>query len=119
MNNLHIQFNPPTFPDNTIPKGFLPRDMGAQACWWYYILCEKQKMLAGDGPEDQIIVEDIHDPLPWRDKHYVQTARTIAMVYGVGVEEMFNYWPAVKDEAFRLGLPEPHPEYINPRRFMI
>lgn len=116
-----INFNQMTFPDNTIPKGHLPRDPAAQACWYYYILCEKQRTFVGKGPESQIIVEDIHHPqdTPWHDKHYLQTGRSIALTFRVKLEDMFNYWPAVRHEAIRLGLPEPHPEYMNPPRFIV
>lgn len=121
LNNIKMQFEYPIFPDSTVPEGFLPRDKAAQACWYLYILCQKQCELVGTGPESQIIVEDIHDKsaTPWHDHHYLATARTVELIYQTPLETIYRYWPAVIQEAERMGLPAPRAEYMSPRRFMI
>lgn len=121
MTELKITKRYPTFPDSTTPKGALPTAKAAQACWFYYILAQKQKERVGRGPEDQILtVETGKDSeVLWLDKHYLQQARSIALLYDVGVEDMFQYWPEVTREAKRLDLPAPHIEYMNPKRFLI
>lgn len=115
---LVVNFKYPTFPDNTLPKGRLPREKEAQACWYYYILCEKQRSMVGKGPESQVIVVDTgyDHQTPWHDKHYWETAKSIGLMYQVDINDMFHYWPAVRIEALRLGLPEPEQEYMNPAR---
>lgn len=121
MTDVRITFKYPTFPENTIPKGHLLRERACQAAWWYYILAEKQRTLVGRGPESQVIVEDIHDPqaTPWHDTHYVQTGRSIALMYEISFEQMLMYWDIVTRECRRMGLPIPHPDYTNPKRFMM
>jgi len=111
----------PIFPDSTHPNGELPNHKGAQACWYYYILCQKQKEAVGNGPEDQILTVEAgkESEVLWLDKRYLQVGRTLAMLYQLGLEDIFRYWPAVQAEARRLNLPEPHIEYMNPKRFMI
>jgi hypothetical protein len=119
--SLKIEWHYPIFPDNTTPNGMLPRDKGAQACWYYYILCQKQKELVGRGPEDQVIVVDTgyDHQTPWHDHHYLDTGRSLEQLYQMSLETIFNYWPAVQAEAARLELPAPDPRYMSPRRFMI
>lgn len=117
-----MKFTPPHYPDSTYPVGFLPEDMRAQACWFYYILAQKQKENVGSGPESQTLVVEAgrdHDVL-WHDKWYTQQARSVALIYGLdSPEEMFKFWDYVKMEANRLSLPAPSIEYMNPRRFLI
>lgn len=113
--HLQIKFNPFTFPDNTTPNGCLSRDPRAQACWYFYTLAQKQKENVGESTEDQF---GLLDDMMWMDRHYVQTARTVAMMYGLeSPDEFAKAWDDVRDEARRLGLPEPHPSYtkLTPR----
>lgn len=115
-----IEFQYPVFPDSTIPVGHLPRDKAAQACWYYYILAEKARTNVGKGPESQIIVVetgrdgDVH----WMDKHYSQQLLSLAQIYQVNPQDILNYWPSVIREATRMGLPAPHSEYMNPKRWL-
>jgi len=115
-----LKFTPthPIFPDNTIPSGFLPMVKPAQACWYYYILCEKQRVMVGKGPESQIIIVDTgyEHQTPWYDKHYWGTAKAVAMIYQIEIEEMFSYWSFVIREARRMELPSPALEYMTPKR---
>lgn len=122
MPNLgKIDFKYPIFPDSTEPNGFLPKAKAAQACWWYYILCQKQREIVGNGPESQIITVETgkeSDAL-WHDTHYLPTGRSLELIYQESLEDIFRYWPAVIKEAERMGLPAPHHSYMNPKRFML
>jgi hypothetical protein len=111
----------PIFPNHTIPEGFLTIEKECQACWYYYILCQKQKELVGRGPEDQTIVVDVgHEgDVHWMDKHYAQTLRSIAFVYDVAPEAILRHFDKVIREAQRQELPVPAIEYMNPKRFII
>lgn len=118
MTDLHIKFNPPSYPDNTEPLGYLSKDSRAQACWMFYTLAQKQLEMTGDSIDDQF---GILEGNLWMDRHYVQTARTVAMIYGLeSPDEFAKAWDDVRAEARNLGLPEPHDSYtrLTPRFIM-
>lgn len=109
--HLKVTFNPPRFVDNIRPKGFLTDDPRAHACWYFYVLAQKQFEKVGDSTEDQF---GILEGNLWMDRHYVQTARTVAMIYGLeSPDEFAKAWDEVGLEAARLGLPKPHPSYVR------
>jgi len=106
-----LNLTPFNFPDNTIPNGFLSRDMRAQACWYFYTLAQKQLEIVGKSTEDQfgLLEENL-----WMDKRYEQTARTVANLYGLeSPDEFAKAWDEVRREADRLGLPAPADEYTR------
>lgn len=104
MKELKIVFNPLIFPDHTWPFGFLPDNMGAQACWWVYVTGMKRLQDVGRGPESQIILENEL----WLDTHFVQQKRSAALIYGLESPEILDrYWEPVIKEAIRMGYPEP------------
>jgi len=108
-----INFHYSVFPDLTHPKGFLPDDKRAQACWYFYTIAHQTKVIVGDSIDDQIILEEDL----WMDKRYERQARTVAMMYQLdSPEEMFKFWDYVKQQARSLGLPDPAPEYMRPLR---
>jgi hypothetical protein len=112
---LIIRFERPIFPDHTHPVGFLSRDTRAQACWHFYTLAEKQREIVGRSTEDQF---GLLDEYRWMDRHYVQTARSVAMIHELdSPDEFAKAWGEVKREALRCGLPEPHGSYtaLTPR----
>lgn len=116
--HLEVVFNAPVFPDHTQPTGYLSRDTRAQACWHFYTLAQLQKEKVGNSTEDQFGLLD--DQL-WMDTHYVQTARSVALIHGLkSPDEFAKAWSEVRQEAERAGLPEPHPIYmrLTPRFFM-
>lgn len=112
---LFIQFEHPVYPDHTTPNGFLSDDVRAQACWYFYVLAQKQKEMVGESTEDQFgLLEEYN----WMDRHYIQTAKTVAMIYGLtSPDEFAKAWDDVRREAARVGLPEPHDSYtkLTPR----
>jgi hypothetical protein len=113
---MKINFTWFRYPDHTIPKGRLPRDKAAQACWYFYVIAQAAKEKIGDSTEDQFGLLD--DEL-WMDKRYVQQARSVAALYQLESPDQFmRYWPAVVQEARDCGLPEPAPEYMRPLRFV-
>ena len=115
MTHLQFKFEKPFYPDHTEPKGRLTDDPRAQACWHFYTLAQLQYEKVGTGPEDQFGLLD-HEM--WMDRHYIQTARSVAMIHGLNSPDDFaKAWNDVRREAQRLGLPAPHPSYtkLTPR----
>lgn len=99
------------FPDHTIPKGRLPRDKRAQACWYFYLLAQKIKEKVGDSTEDQF---GLLEGELWMDKHYVQLARSVALIYNLeSPDEFAKFWPQVTEEATLCRLPNPSVEYMR------
>lgn len=99
------------FPDHTKPNGFLSRDDRAQACWYFYLLAQKQREIIGDSTEDQF---GLLEGSLWMNLEYEQTARTVAMIYGLdSPDEFAKAWGEVKAEALACGLPEPHWSYTK------
>jgi hypothetical protein len=118
VTELHINFEKPHYPDHTEPAGRLSRDPRAQACWHFYTLAEKQREKVGESTEDQfgLLETDL-----WMDRHYVQTARSVAMIHGLASPDDFaKAWTEVRAEALRCGLPDPHHSYVKltPRFFL-
>lgn len=105
-----LVFTPHKYPTHTVPFGALPRDMRAQACWFFYVRAQAIKERVGKGPEDQILLEGEL----WMDKHYVQLARTVALIYGLeSPDEFAKFWQYVQQEAWVCGLPTPAQEYMR------
>lgn len=102
--------------EHTIPKGKLPRDDRAQACWYYYIYAQKNK--ENSKPvEDQIVLEGFD----WYSKQYIELMRHTAFLYGIeNPDEITKFWPQVIAEIERWnqgrgeaqGLPKPAKEYM-------
>lgn len=104
-----ITLTPPIFPDHTFPKGALSTDMRSQACWYYYLLAQKQYEKVGESTDDQFAILDIN---PWQNTHYEQLARSIAMLYQLeSPSEFAKAWPEVETEARNCRLPEPKTRY--------
>lgn len=97
------------YENHQVPEGYLPKDHAAHALWAYYIDAHKAYRTVGKSIDDQRILEGT----PWHNTHYEQQARTIAMWYGVTMDEMAKYWPAVRLEIMRSGLPEARWEYVG------
>lgn len=107
---MKITLTPIRFTDHTVPFGVLPNHPGAQACWYFYLLAQKNKEQVGSGPEDQILLEGEM----WMDKHYVQIARSVALLYQLeSPDEFAKFWKEVKQEAWICGLPIPADEYTR------
>jgi hypothetical protein len=107
---ITIVTEPFFFEDHTFPKGFLPRDMRAQACWWFYVKAENARNKVGDSTDDQTVLEGD----PWLDTHYVQQKKTTAVRYGLeSPDEMDKFWPYVAKEAGRCGMQTPKEEYMK------
>lgn len=113
---MKIQLQHFTFPDHTHPKGKLPRDKRAQACWYFYLLAQKNKEMVGDSTEDQF---GLLEGELWMDKRYVQIARSVAMIYQLeSPDEFAKFWEYVEAEAADCKLPAPAPEYMRPLRLI-
>ena len=97
------------FESHQVPDGFLPRDHAAHALWMYCLDAHKAYRVGGQSIDKQTILEGT----PWHNTHYEQQARTVAMWYGVTLDEMAKYWPAVRMEMASKGLPEPRWEYAG------
>lgn len=109
--DLKIVLTPFIYPELTIPDGYLSRDMRAQACWYFYTLAQQQLEKVGKSTEDQF---GIIDGNLWMDKRYQQTAKSVAVLYGLeSPDEFAKAWDQVKAQADALGLPEPADEYTR------
>lgn len=118
QHSLSVVFEPPHYPNHTKPEGFLSADRRAQACWHFYTLAQLQKEKVGDSIDDQFA---LLDTALWMDTHYVQTARTVAMIHGLeSPDEFAKAWHEVRAEAARCGLPTPSGVYtqLTPRFFL-
>lgn len=105
-----IAFEAPYFPDHTIPRGCLPADARAQACWYFYVIAQEAKENVGNSIDDQVILEGEL----WLDTHYVQQKRTVCTIYGFGdPAEMDKFWEFVRSEAAACGLPAPDGKYVH------
>lgn len=112
-----MAIHPFVFPGHTKPNGALSQDARAQACWYFYVLAQKQRELVGDSIDDQFGLLEEHE---WMDTRYVQTAKTVAMLYGLeSPDEFAKAWDEVRAEAESCGLPEPHPSYTRLARIFI
>lgn len=110
MTDAKINITYPVFPDHTTPTGALPNERGAQACWYFYLLAQKNKEKVGDSIEDQF---GLLEGDPWHTKHYEQIARTVAMIYQLeSPAEFAKFWRYVQQEAYVCGLPTPDREYM-------
>ncbi len=108
---MKVTFTPIHFPDHTVPKGALPQHPGAQACWYFYLHAQKQKEKVGKSTEDQF---GLLEGELWMDKHYVQLARSVALMYGLeSPDEFAKFWQYVKQEAWLCKLPIPSDEYVR------
>src|SRR5688572_25109666 len=99
---MKLSFTYPTYPSLTIPKGYLPRDNRAYACWYYYTLAQKVYETLGNSTEDQF---GLLETDPWLNPQYEQIARTVAMMYGFRDPGEFmeqRFWTVVKQQAFVL-----------------
>ena len=93
---LKVLHSPPIFPEHTVPLGTLPRDNGAQALWYYYVLAGKNYAKLTDGLELE------SDPI--RLMNFERLWLTVAEIYAVDPNVMGNYWSAVDKEMERLNL---------------
>lgn len=108
-----LRITPILFTDYLPPQGFLPRELAAHACWYYYVCCEATHAIVGKSTDDQIVLEGE----PWHDKHYDNQRMAITMVYDLeSPNEIDRFWPAVRLQARALGLPEPRAEYMQSRK---
>lgn len=108
---MNVNFTPPIFPDHTQPKGALSRDSRAQACFYFYLMAQKMKEKVGKSTEDQF---GLLEGELWMDTHYVQLARSVALMYGLeSPDEFAKFWTEVKQEAWICKLPIPADEYTR------
>lgn len=107
----------PVYPDLTHPKGFLPRDKRAQACWYFYTLAQQLYERLGKSTEDQF---GILEEYPWMDPHYEQLARSITTLYQLeSPDEFAKFWPQVEKQARHMGYPIPKAVYKAPLKVVI
>ena len=108
---MKLAYEYETYPQITVPRGFLPDDKRAQACWFFYLMAQSAKESVGDGPSTQIIYDDEL----WMDKRYEQQARSVATIYQLeSPSEFMKFWKYVEQQARDLGLPAPALEYMRP-----
>ena len=105
--DMVMHLTAPVFPGLTEPFGNLPDQIGAQACWYYYLLAHKAMVAADES--DQIVYDDE----PWRYRYFIQIKRSVSVIYGLAApDEMDKFWDCVKREAARQSLPPPSTSYM-------
>jgi hypothetical protein len=112
-----IHFRYPVYPDLTTPKGELPRDKRAQACWYFYTLAQNLYERLGKSTEDQfgLLETDL-----WMNPMYEQQARAVAQLYGLeSPDEFGKFWSYVERQAKKMGLPQPKFVYKSPIKVVI
>lgn len=110
----------PYFQDQIEPKGRLTLDRASHACWFYYMLADKNHQKVGRGPEDQILEVDpgLETPL-WMDRNFDQIARSVAILYGFdSPDDYAKFMPVVLMELDRLGI-EPVMEIFDALGFRL
>lgn len=113
-----ITLTPPIFPDHTEPKGALSTDMRSQACWYFYLLAQKNLERVGGTMAENETQFGLLDIYPWQKTHYEQLAKSVAFLYQLeSPSEFAKAWPEVEREALSSGLPAPRDEYkrVAPR----
>ena len=109
-----ITLTPPIFPDHTYPNGALSTDMRSQACWYFYLMAQKQLERVGGAMDEKETQFGLLDIYPWQKTHYEQLARSIAFIYQLeSPSEFAKAWPEVEREAAASGLPAPRTEYTR------
>lgn len=110
--DLIIRFTPMVFPNHSYSRGGeLPDvEMGAQACWQYYLYADKALKEWQKPIEFQTTRYEGEE---WATLHLVQMKRSVAMMYGVTPDRLDRFWEAVRAEAKRCGMPEPDPRIIR------
>lgn len=107
---MRINFEYHVYPEHTVPRGALPNERGAQACWFFYTRAQQMKEAVGESTADQILLEGEL----WMDKRYEQLARSVALMYQLeSPDEFAKFWQYVKQEAWVCGLPIPADEYTR------
>lgn len=118
--DVKVYYEPLTFPDNSYPHGLLPKDLGAQACWYNFIKLHKAYKEAGDTESQigKVLEGDL-----WKVKCYIEIKRSTALIYGLDPDHIDKFWSVVRAEAERLGKERflilnepfemPESEYIN------
>jgi hypothetical protein len=97
-----LQLTPFIWTGHQYPDGFLPQDLRAHACWYYYILATAAKDKQGDSIEDQIVLEGE----PWYTAEFDKIKASVALLYGMAdPAEMDKFWDYVDREARRCKLP--------------
>ncbi len=94
-----IFFNPPLFPEHTVPFGFLAKDMAVQACWYYYV-CAQNTL------ESLVYNQIQYEGQKDTEMNLKQLHTSIARMYNIEPEEMVFAWKDVDMQAVALGLPQ-------------
>lgn len=99
----------PRFANRIPPEGYLVDDPACHALWMYYNEAIQAKAGVGDSIDDQILLEG----MAWLRTYYKQQAETISKMYGVTVERMWQFWPAIRMECARCNYDPPPTEIVT------
>lgn len=114
---MKIALRYPVYPDLTHPRGELPNDKRAMACWYFYTLAQQLHERLGKSTEDQF---GLLDGDQWMDPQYEQIARSVAKLYQLeSPDEFAKFWSYVEKQAWRMGYPKPHWSYKSPLKIVI
>lgn len=81
---VKVNYEYPMFENYIVPNGVLTLDKRCHACFYYGMLAQKARNLAGAGPESQIISYKVGETPPeWMESRDEELARSIAILYGL------------------------------------
>ena len=92
----HVTFEPKLWADMTVPVGKLPREAGAQALWYYFMLASK--IVAESRPGETLRYEGELDIYHSLENVY----RSVCVMYNVDPNDVQNFWPAVDEQLAHL-----------------
>jgi hypothetical protein len=95
QNTATIRFEPMRFMSHTKPIGYLPDEPGAQALWWYSVVLMQQIKRQKEVPLYEGELDSEAEPRAF------SLFRAAARIYGVDIETLHRYWPAVDKEMAR------------------
>jgi hypothetical protein len=81
------------------PHGFLPKERGAHALFFYYLLARRTY-------EERILENDVYEGELDSGTNFRQLFESIASMYNVEVYHMANFWEPVDNQCDFLQLPK-------------
>lgn len=91
---------PPVFGAYTVPNGALLPDMACQALWYY-------NLIGRNAYEENDLGHGIqYEHVPFTNRtDFLQLITSVADLYGVSIDAMIKFWPAVDLQARHSGIP--------------
>lgn len=101
----HLHYERPFYEHLVQPKGLLPLDLRAHACFYYVMLAGKARANAGTGIDSQIIQYRVGGEIPeWMESRDWELAKSVAVIYGLeSPDEFLKFKKEAWAQAVELG----------------